>query len=409
VINDNEYIFENFRNLSSLQIKSKISDIALKYQKDLSLSLKNEKERFKEEFKRIRSLPLMLGHFTEMVDDNHAIVSHSSFSSVLSRVSSAVDREKLKPNSTIALDRLSSAVIGVIPSESDSEINAASNSTRIQNSSDKASTSSPGQIPEHLEELGGYENQQREIHEAMELPLIEPGLFKKLGIEPPKGILLYGPPGTGKTMAARIVAAKSNIPFIKVVASEFVQKYLGEGPRIVRDVFRLAREKAPCVIFIDEIDAIGQKRVQTSSGADREIQRILIEILTQMDGFDVNGNVKVIMATNRIDTLDPALLRPGRLDRKIEFGYPDSKMKNSIFNLYVKGMTLDDDVDLNKLAKTNLKIVGADIKAIVREAGIRAIRAGRYKVNMKDFEDGFEEVCKNIGLRTNESKYEFYR
>lgn len=163
------------------------------------------------------------------------------------------------------------------------------------------------------------------MREAVELPLQHPELYEQIGIDPPKGVLMYGPPGTGKTMLAKAVANATTASFIRVVGSEFVQKYLGEGPRMVRDVFRLAKEKAPCIVFIDEVDAIGQKRFDSQQGADREVQRVLIELLAQLDGFDKATNVKVIMATNRHDTLDPALLRPGRLDRKIEFPRPDRR------------------------------------------------------------------------------------
>lgn len=169
------------------------------------------------------------------------------------------------------------------------------------------------------------------MREAIELPLKHPEMYTKLGIDPPRGVLMYGPPGTGKTMMAKAVAASTHATFIRVVGSEFVQKYLGEGPKMVRDVFKMARENAPSIIFIDEIDSIATKRYDAQTGADREVQRVLIELLTQMDGFDKETNVKVIMATNRADTLDPALLRPGRLDRKVEFPLPDKRQKRLIF------------------------------------------------------------------------------
>ena len=175
------------------------------------------------------------------------------------------------------------------------------------------------------QDIGGLDIQKQEIREAVELPLTNPELYEQIGIDPPRGVLLYGPPGTGKTMLAKAVANHTGASVIKVVGSEFVQKYLGEGPRMVRDVFRLARENAPSIVFIDEIDAIATKRFDAQTGADREVQRVLIELLNQMDGFDQSVNVKVIMATNRQDTLDPALLRPGRLDRKIEFPMPDRR------------------------------------------------------------------------------------
>ena len=224
----------------------------------------------------------------------------------------------------------------------------------------------------------------------MELPLTHHDLYKQIGIDPPRGVLLYGPPGTGKTMLAKAVAHHTTASFIRVVGSEFVQKYLGEGPRMVRDVFRLARENAPAVIFIDEVDAIATKRFDAQTGADREVQRILMELLTQMDGFDQSVNVKVIMCTNRADTLDPALLRPGRLDRKIEFPQPGRREKRLIFQVLTAPMNLSDEVDLEDYVSRPEKISGAEISCIVQEAGMQAVRNNRYVVMPKDFEKGYK-------------------
>ena len=195
-------------------------------------------------------------------------------------------------------------------------------------------------------DIGGNDVQKQEMREAVELPLTEGDLYRQVGIDPPRGVLLYGPPGTGKTMLAKAVAHHTTAAFIRVVGSEFVQKYLGEGPRMVRDVFRLAKENAPAIVFVDEVDAIATARFDAQTGADREVQRILMELLTQMDGFDQSVNVKVIMATNRADTLDPALLRPGRLDRKIEFPLPDRRQKRLVFAACTAKMNLSDEVDL---------------------------------------------------------------
>merc|ERR1712139_542668 len=193
-----------------------------------------------------------------------------------------------------------------------------------------------------------------------------------IGIDAPSGVLLYGPPGTSKTMLAKAVANHTTASFLRMVGSEFVQKYLGEGPRMVRDVFRLARENAPAIVFIDEIDAIGTKRFDSQTGADREVQRILLELLNQMDGFDQATNVKVIMATNRADTLDPALLRPGRLDRKIEFPCPDRRQKRLIFQVCSSKMNKSPDIDLEDYVALPEKISAADIAAICQEAGMQA-------------------------------------
>merc|ERR1712232_140998 len=207
-----------------------------------------------------------------------------------------------------------------------------------------------------------------------------------MGIDPPRGVLLYGPPGTGKTMLAKAVANQTSAAIIRMVGSEFVQKYLGEGPRMVRDVFRMARENQPSIVFIDEIDAIATKRFDANTGADREVQRILIELLGQMDGFDQTTNVKVIMATNRPDTLDPALIRPGRLDRKIEFPQPDRRQKRLVFQAATAKMNLSNDLDLENYINRSEKISHADVTSICAEAGLQAVRENRYVVLPKDFD-----------------------
>ena len=244
------------------------------------------------------------------------------------------------------------------------------------------------------QDVGGLDVQKQEIREAVELPLTNPELYEQIGIDPPRGVLLYGPPGTGKTMMAKAVAHHTSASFIRVVASEFVQKYLGEGPRMVRDVFRMAKENAPSIIFIDEIDAIATKRFDAQTGADREVQRILIELLTQMDGFDQTVHVKVIMATNRHDTLDPALLRPGRLDRKIEFPNPDRRQKRLVFQACTSKMNLHEEVDLEDFVNRPEKISSADLSSICQEAGMQAVRKNRYVILRKDFEKAYKKVVK---------------
>jgi len=294
-------------------------------------NLKKELIRAKEEIKRIQAVPLVIGQFIEMIDLDHGLVSSNSGSTYFVRVLSILDREKLKANSSVALQRQSHSVVDIIPAEADSGIQMMKVTEKIDVS---------------YSDIGGLDQQKQEIKEAIELPLTHGDLYAQIGIDPPRGVLLYGPPGTGKTMMAKAVANSTKAAFIKVVGSEFVQKYLGEGARMVRDVFRMARDNAPSIIFIDEIDSIATKRFDSQTGADREVQRVLIELLTQMDGFDQTTNVKVIMATNRADTLDPALLRPGRLDRKVEFPNPDRRQKRLIFQTITQKMNLADDVDL---------------------------------------------------------------
>merc|ERR1719411_1528441 len=224
--------------------------------------------------------------------------------------------------------------------------------------------------------------------------MTHPEIYEDIGIKPPKGVILYGPPGTGKTLLAKAVAHETSATFLRLVGSELIQKYAGDGPKLVRELFRVADENAPSIVFIDEIDAIGTKRYDSNSGGEREIQRTMLELLNQLDGFDERGEVKVIMATNKIDTLDPALLRPGRLDRKIEFPLPDLKTKKKIFSIHTKKMTLANDVDL-----------GADIKAICTEAGLMALRERRMRVTDEDFKKSKENVLYRKNEGTPEGLY----
>lgn len=376
--------FERLQKLKQTDLYSKMKDlqrydqfleIQTEYIKDEQKNLKKELLRAQEEVKRIQSVPLTIGQFLEMIDTNTAIVSSTTGNTYYARVLSTIDRELLKTSASVALHRHSHSLVDVLPPEADSSI-------QLMAGREKPDV--------NYSEIGGLDIQKQEIKEAVELPLTHFELYKQIGIDPPRGVLLYGPPGTGKTMMAKAVANNTSAAFIRVVGSEFVQKYLGEGPRMVRDVFRLARENAPAIIFIDEIDAIATKRFDAQTGADREVQRILLELLNQMDGFDVTVNVKVIMATNRADTLDPALLRPGRLDRKIEFPVPDRRQKRLIFQVITSKMNLSDDVDLEEFVSRPDKITGADIQAICQEAGMQAVRKNRYVVLPKDFQKAYK-------------------
>lgn len=251
------------------------------YIKDEQKNLKRELLRAQEEVKRIKSVPLVIGQFLEPIDQTTGIVGSTTGSNYVVRILSTIDRELLKPSSSVALHRHSNALVDVLPPEADSSI----------------SMLRPDERPDvSYNDIGGMDIQKQEIREAVELPLTHFDLYRQIGIDPPRGVLLYGPPGTGKTMLVKAVAHHTTAAFIRVVGSEFVQKYLGEGPRMVRDVFRLARENSPAIIFIDEVDAIATKRFDAQTGADREVQRILLELLNQMDGFDQGSNVKVIMA-----------------------------------------------------------------------------------------------------------------
>jgi len=249
-----------------------------KYVREEYRNLNAEYLRAQEEVKRIRSVPLLIGQFLEPIDHDTAIVSSTSGSNHVVKIFSTVDRELLKASATVALHRHSNALVEVLPPEADSSIAVLGDSERPEVT---------------YAQVGGLDIQKQEIREAVELPMTHPELYRQIGIDPPRGVLLHGPPGTGKTMLVKAVAHHSTAAFIRINGSEFVQKYLGEGPRMVRDVFRLAREKAPTIIFIDEVDAIATKRFDAQTGADREVQRVLLELLNQMDGFDQTSNVMV--------------------------------------------------------------------------------------------------------------------
>eukprot|EP00177_Eucheuma_denticulatum_P005291 GFKZ01009626.1.p1 GENE.GFKZ01009626.1~~GFKZ01009626.1.p1 ORF type:complete len:415 (+),score=88.67 GFKZ01009626.1:134-1378(+) len=364
-------------------------EIQESYVKDEMKSLKRELLHAQEEVKRIQSVPLVIGQFLEMVDAQTGIVAVTTGSNCFVRILSTVNRELLKPSSSVALHRHSNALVDILPPEADSTIS-------MMGADEKPDVS--------YSDIGGLDIQKQEIREAVELPLTHAGLYEQIGIDPPRGVLLYGSPGTGKTMLAKAVANHTTASFIRVVGSEFVQKYLGEGPRMVRDVFRLARENAPAIIFIDEIDAIATKRFDAQTGADREVQRILMELLNQMDGFDQHSNVKVIMCTNRADTLDPALLRPGRLDRKIEFPLPDRRQKRLVFQVVTNKMNLADEVDLEDFVSRPDKISGAEIASICQEAGMQAVRKNRYVVLQSDFETAYK-----ANVQKDDQEFAFYK
>ncbi|RKP08599.1 26S protease regulatory subunit 6B, partial [Thamnocephalis sphaerospora] len=375
--------------LKKLQRHLEFLELQEEYIKDEQKNLKRELLRAQEEVKRIRSVPLVIGQFLEPIDQHYGIVGSTTSSNYMVRILSTIDKELLKPSSSVALHRHSNALVEVLPPEADSSIAMLQDNERPDIS---------------YTDVGGLDVQKQEIREAVELPLTHFDLYRQIGIDPPRGVLLYGPPGTGKTMLVKAVAHHTTASFIRVVGSEFVQKYLGEGPRMVRDVFRLARENPPAIIFIDEIDAIATKRFDAQTGADREVQRILLELLNQMDGFDQASNVKVIMATNRADTLDPALLRPGRLDRKIEFPTPDRRQKRLIFSTITSKMNLSEEVDLEDFVSRPDKLSGAEIAAICQEAGMHAVRKNRYVILSKDIEKGYRAQVKKA-----DTDFEFYK
>lgn len=256
-------------------------------------------------------------------------------------------------------------------------------------------------------DIGGAKEQLERLREVVEMPLLQPEKFVTLGIDPPKGVLLYGPPGTGKTLTARAVANRTDACFICVIGSELVQRYVGEGARMVRELFQLARTKKACILFIDEVDAIGGARGGDESG-DSEVQRTMLEIVNQLDGFEARGNVKILMATNRPDTLDPALLRPGRLDRKIEFGLPDLEGRANIFKIHAKTMAMDRDIRFELLGRLCPNTTGAELKSVCTEAGMFAIRSRRKTISEKDLIEAINKVVKGYSKFSATPKYMVY-
>ncbi|WP_456452491.1 proteasome-activating nucleotidase, partial [Thermococcus sp.] len=338
--------------------------------------LERELSRLRMEMSRMRQPPNFAGTLLEVLDEDRAIVQNYNGPRFVVRIAPWIEREKLKPGSRVALDQRTMAVIELLPSQKDPSVLGFEVIERPAVTYD---------------DIGGLKEQLRELREAIELPLKHPDLFEKVGIDPPKGVLLYGPPGCGKTLMAKALANEVNATFIRVIGSELVRKYIGEGARLVSELFDLAKEKAPTIIFIDEIDAIGAKRMDETTGGEREVNRTLMQLLAEMDGFDARGNVKIIAATNRPDILDPALLRPGRFDRLIEVPLPDFTGRLEILKVHTKKMNLKE-VDLNAIAGMTEGASGADLKAIVTEAGMFAIRARREHVTHEDFIKAIDKV-----------------
>ena len=352
-----------------------------------NLRLDREVKSLKSEINRFRTPPLVLASVAELLDDNQVVVKSTTGPSFLLKYADK-DKSRIEIGSRVALNQQTFSIVDIITSEKDPLVSGMEIDEKPDITYDK---------------IGGLKDQIRETIETVELPLKNPDIFKEVGITPPKGVLFYGPPGTGKTLLAKAVAHETNATFIKIVASEFVKKYIGEGSRLVRGVFELAKEKAPAIIFIDEIDAIAAKRLQGSTSGDREVQRTLMQLLAEMDGFEARGDVGIIAATNRPDILDPALVRPGRFDRIIEVPVPDKDGKLEILKIHTRDMSLDADVNLESIAEKAKEASGADLKAICTEAGMFAIREEHYSVSSKNFEDALDKVMnKNKRGKTSE-------
>jgi proteasome regulatory subunit len=344
--------------------------------------LARELKHLKAEMEKLKSPPLIVGYVKDVLEDGRVVLKSSTGPHFVVHVADFVDRAQLKAGDRVSLNQQSLSVVGILPNSLDPSVYGA-------------------EVVDHptvtYEDVGGIKAQLQDIREAIELPLNRPELFEKIGIDPPKGILLHGPPGTGKTLIAKAVAHHTNATFIKLAGSELVQKYIGEGARLVRELFQLARQKSPSILFIDELDAIGASRYEASTSGDREVQRTLMQLLSEMDGFSPRGDVKIIAATNRPDMLDSALLRPGRFDRLIEIPKPDLESRKEIFAIHTRRMSLASDVDPARLALlVGETTTGADIKAICTEAGMFAIREERDSVAMTDFE---KSIRKTLGQK----------
>ncbi len=350
----------------------------------VKMMLEQDLDRHRREIEKLLKPPLIEAVVLEVLDDNRAIVKSTTGPNLIVYVSENINPKSLRPGMVVALNNRGSTIIEVLPRRVDPMVKA-------MEVIEKPNVT--------FDDIGGLEEQIRELYEVVVLPLKNPDLFREVGIEPPKGVLLYGPPGTGKTMLAKAVARASDAKFIRVVASEFVNKFIGEGARLVREVFRYARDNAPAIVFIDEIDAIGARRIETGTSGDREVQRTLLQLLAELDGFDPLSNVKVIAATNRLDLLDPALLRPGRFDRLIEVPLPDKKGRLEILKVHTRRVKLAEDVDLEEIAALTKGFSGADIKALVTEAGYYAIREGRKKITRRDMIRAVEKVRSRLNKK----------
>jgi len=332
-----------------------------------------EVKSLREEINRLSELPLISGHITDILDENNdrAIVDSSPSASFIVRISNRLQKEKLVPGLHVALNQRNYAVMELLPSNFNPFVRGMEIIDNLTGVS--------------YDDIGGLEYQIQEVKEIIELPLKKPELFKKIGIEPPKGVLFYGLPGTGKTLLAKAVAHETNATFIKVVATELVQKFIGEGAQYVREIFDLARQKAPAILFIDELDAIGAVRMQDDTSGDREVNRTLMQLLSELDGFDQRGDIKFIGATNRSDILDPALLRPGRFDRIVEFPIPNEKAREAIFRVHMRNLHIEENIEIKYLSAHTQGATGSDIKGICTEAGMYAIRRNSEIISNDDF------------------------
>ncbi|QLH79530.1 proteasome-activating nucleotidase [Halosimplex rubrum] len=332
-------------------------------------------ERLTHENKKLKQSPLFVATVQELTDDGVIIKQHGNNQEAITEVTDEM-RDDLEPDSRVAVNNSLSIVKSL---EDETDVRA-----RVMEVEESPEVT--------YQDIGGIEDQLEEVRETVEMPLKNPDMFEEVGIEPPSGVLLHGPPGTGKTMLAKAVANQTDATFIKMAGSELVHKFIGEGAKLVRDLFELARQHEPSVLFIDEIDAIAAKRTDSKTSGDAEVQRTMMQLLSEMDGFEERGEIRIIAATNRFDMLDRAILRPGRFDRLIEVPKPDIEGREQIFKIHTRKMNLDEELDFAQLADMTGEASGADVKAVCTEAGMFAIRDDRTEVRMQDFLDAWDKI-----------------
>merc|ERR1719238_896160 len=366
-------------------LQHKETDGKVRQMREETKVLKKDYDKTEDDLKALQSVGQIIGEVLRQLDAERFIVKASSGPRYVVGCRNKIDKTKLLQGTRVSLDMTTLTIMRHLPREVDPVVF-------------HMKAEDPGDV--QYSSVGGLNEQIRELREVIELPLINPELFLRVGITPPKGVLLYGPPGTGKTLLARAVANNIDAAFLKVVSSAIVDKYIGESARLIREMFNYARDHQPCIIFMDEIDAIGGRRFSEGTSADREIQRTLMELLNQMDGFDILGKVKMIMATNRPDTLDPALLRPGRLDRKIEIPLPNDQARLEILKIHAGPITKHGEVDYEAVVKLSDGFNGADLRNVCTEAGLFAIRSEREYVIDEDFMKAVRKVAENKKLET---------